>query len=728
MKRIYLTTICLLSALLSVSVSYAVSFDVDTHPRLLINQDAIDHAHKNIEKYEWAQENSEALLEYADSFKIPKSRDFTVRRGIVSWKSLGFASEVASNIFKVGLAWTIDPKAEYLERLKSFVLDVCNPETGYIAVGAATTGVEVHEGGFFFNLAAICDILYSQDDIFTEQEKSNIEATMRAYLEKSKNDMAPNGIMNHQASSNAAAVTVSMFLQDEELFNYFVESEGGMLDHIATGFMPDGWWFESTVNYSYLVADIYFRMAQIFQNNGMDLYHEKFPARAMEPDFHNAKSDFTGMKFAIWGPEKPYRTLHDAALAYYPMMDESGVVVASNDTGLLPPAIFHELAYKEYGDKELAWVISKTERDSWISLFYGVGKLPKVKDPRTKSATQQNIGLTALRSQNKKRVGEDQLQAYVKYGSHGGWHGHFDRTSLQALDKYGHKFFSTEMCWFGYVSAQYKELVQTSAAHNMVIVDEMQQEALPSSQPLFYAGDMMQVSVTQTEARWRPIPLNNIEKFPPWNDFDYATEPILQRRLALVTDDYLLTVDYLSSTEARDYDCLVHPLGFVAASGVEKVGEELPVINSDKSSPYKYFKLCQWYKGVEGDAKFEFNDHGVGLDLHILWPQKSDIFYAHYPSTTSAVTHSLRNDPERRTVGVRVNDKDVVFINIMEPYMKESVIQSAVATSDSSVVVKFKDGSSHTINILNLKGEGDEIEVEMINNLKNGKIKREFTK
>ncbi|MFI3316325.1 MAG: alginate lyase family protein [Rikenellaceae bacterium] len=725
MNRINLKLFCLSLLVLCTGTLMAAQFNVDTYPRLLVNQDAVEHARDNIENHEWAAENSKELIAFADSYKIPKSRDFTVKRGILSWKSLGFLSDVTLNIFKMALAWSITEDDKYIEPIKSLVTDVCNPQTGYIAVGAATTGVEVHEGVFFFYLAATCDILYSREDIFTDEQKRDIEATMRAYAEKSKKDMAPNGIMNHQASSNAAAVTVSMFLQDEELFDYFVESEGGMIDQIATGFMPDGWWFEGTINYCYLVADIYFRMAQIYQNNGMDLYREKFAAREMEKDFHNAKDDFTGMKFAVWGPEKPYRTFRELALAYYPMMDESGIVVASNDTALLPPAVFHELAYKEFGDKELAWVISKTKRDSWVSLFYGVGKLPNVKDPRTKSATLPNIGLTALRSQNKEKVGEEQLQAYVKFGSHGGWHGHFDRASLQALDKYGHKFFGTEMCWFGYISAEYKELVQTSAAHNMVVVDEMQQEAVPSSQPLFYAGKSMQISVTETQARWRPIPLNNIEKFPPWDDFDYATEPILQRRLALVTDDYLLTVDYISSDEQRQYDCLVHPLGFVAVDGAAKVGEVLPVINNEKASPYKYFKECQWYKGADNSVKFEFNDKGVGLDLQLLWPQKSDIFYAHYPSTTNAVTYGLRNDPDRRTVGVRVEGKDAVFINLMEPHQGESVIKSAVATADNSVTVTLKDGTVHTINIANLNGEAKDIKVEMIKKLPNGKSSRE---
>ncbi|MFI3264613.1 MAG: hypothetical protein SNG38_05405 [Rikenellaceae bacterium] len=724
MKKKLLSLLYVCAMLLTTTSLHAVNFSIKSYPRLLVNQEAIDHARENMQKYDWAAANAESLLQKADNYEVPKPKEHTTYKpGNISWKSMGYVPKKVEELFEVGLAWTLFGKEEYLDKIRIFIDDVCDEQSGYIAVGAATTGDEVHEGMFFFYFAALCDILYSQNDILTVEQKDAVDKVMLFYLEKSKDKMAPNGIMNHQASTNAAAVLVSMFMQDEEFFTHFTEAEGGMIDHMATGIMPDGWWFESTVNYSQLVADIYFKMAQVYQNSGMDLYRAKIPAREMDKDFHNAKDDYTGMKFAVWGPQKPYRTLHDMATAYYPLMDENGVTVASNDTNAQGPSVFYELAYKEYGDSELAWVLSKMERDSWISLFYGVGEIPEVKDPRTKSATQPNVGLTALRAQN--REGEEQLQAYVKYGTHGGWHGQLDRVSLQALDIFGHKFFGTEMCWFGYQSAQYKELVQTSASHNMVIVDELQQEAVPSSQPIFYKGKSMQLSLTETVARWRQIPRNNREIFPPWDDFGYSTEPILQRRLAMVTDDYLLMVDYLSADKPHQFDCLLHPVGFQGVEGAEKAGELLPAITTNENSPYKYFPSCQWYKANEESVKFQFNDSGIGLDYHIAWPTESDIFYAEYPSTKSAVQGGLRNNPDRRTVGVRVNAKEAVFITLLEPYKGESVIAKVESTSDDKIRIYMKDGSMQIIQISNLKGEAKDVKVEFNRISNRGKVKTE---
>ena len=69
--------------------------------------------------------------------------------------------------------------------------------------------------------------------------------------------------------------------------------------------------------------------------------------------------------------------------------------------------------------------------------------------------------------------------AALKWGTHGGWHGHFDRISLLALQRYGKDFYGprTDHFWFGYGSDHYKMWGQASASHNMVIVDQLQQLA-----------------------------------------------------------------------------------------------------------------------------------------------------------------------------------------------------------------------------------------------------------
>lgn len=678
------------------------------HPYLLATNHILNDLKEKVESYEWAKNNFDALIAAADNYEVPERKIVLKARNTREWKSLAYSASDSESVFRLALAYKLTGDKEYLDKVIRFVTEACDPEKGYLSVGAATTGVQVHEGNFFMYLAAACDLFY-EDAVFSNVDRANIEATFRYYLKQNKEHMNGLGIMNHQASANAGAIFVALFLQDLAEVNHLTYADGGMVDQISKGTMADGWWFEGTVNYCYLVTHKYATVAQAYENYGWNLYDKRFPVKFKSKDFDNVKDGYTGMKFDIWGPTgKNTRGLEDMFSAFVSMMDENAYVVSSNDSKATAPHRFYELAYRHFKKDELAWVINHTKRDSWEALLYGVPEIPKIDDPRAKSDYVSNVGLVALRSQKKGRSAENQIQAYSKFGTHGGWHGHFDRASLIALDRNGHKYFGTEMTWFGYGHAGYKESVQTSATHNMVIVDELQQEAVPSEQSLFYAGDMMQASIVQTNARWRKIPTFNRELFPPWNDKEFASDfkPVLQKRLTVVTDDYLVIADYMKAPQKHNYDWLIHPIGLKSIEGAKKRGGVLDSLSSKFDSPYKYFKNAQWYRMNKG-VKLHFEDGNANLDVYTLWPKKAAVLISDYPN--GGREQDIRNNPDRRSYGIRINDKEALFLNVIEPYKGVSVIHEIESKSANEVVVYLKDGRKQIISIHHLKYDDTQI-------------------
>jgi hypothetical protein len=687
-----------------------ITVHAKSHPFLLATKELLTEVQEKIKKYDWAKSNFNSMLEELDQFQFPEQQIITKPRPTKVWSSLNYVASDGEEAFKLAIAYKLSGERKYYNKLVAFIQQLSNKERGYLSVGAATTGVMVHEGNFFLHLAAACDIIYED---LQEEDHENIVAIFRHYLKQNREHMNSLGIMNHQASANAGAILVAIYLQDIAEVNHLTYADGGMADQIGKGVMADGWWFESTVNYCYLVTQRYCLVAQAFENYGWDLYHQRFPVKYKSKDFDNCKEGFTGMKFDNWGPTgRSTRGVEDMVDAYVPFMDENAVVVSSNDSRATAPDPYYELAYREYQQDELAWVLSKTERSSWISLMYGLGELPEVKDPRSQSAFAPNVGITALRSQKEGREPEEQINAYFKYGTHGGWHGQFDRTGMLALNRYGHRFFGTEMAWFGYGHAGYKECVQTSATHNMVIVDEMQQEAVPSEQTLFFAGDLMQVSVTETNARWRKIPSFNIEKFPPWDDksFDADFKPVLQRRLSIVTDDYVVLADYVKAPEKHIYDWLLHPVGLKMFTGLQKKGSVLDTVNTDPESPYKYFTKGQWYQMKKG-AFFQFQDEDIQLDVHAIWPQKAAVLIAHYP--VGGKQHEIKNNPNRRTMAVRTEAEQMLYLHVLEPHKGVSMIDKIESKSPDSLSVYLRDGRVQTISIYNLQGDSRAIKVKL---------------
>lgn len=696
------------------------------HPFLLVTDDIIEETKLKIEKYDWAKENYEQMLKSSREYKIPERKVVSKKRNTREWESFNYSPGVSTSVFEMALAWKLSGDTSLRDKVAQFVKDVCDKDEGYINVGAATTGVQVHEGGFFMYLAATCDLLHNEP-VLSEADHENIALTFRYFLKQNREHMNSIGIMNHQASANAGAILAALFMQDLAEVDYLTHAGGGMVDQISKGTMADGWWFESTVNYSYLVTGIYSIVAQAYENYGWDLYHRRFPVKFKSKDFDNIKEGFTGMKFDNWGPTgKNTIGLEEMYSAYVPLMDENAVVVSSNDSKATGPHRFYELAYRKFRKDEIAWVLNHANRESWEALVYGVPEIPEVEDPRSKSDYKPNVGLVALRSQQKNRTAGEQIQAYMKYGTHGGWHGHFDRASLIALDRYGHKYFGTEMAWYGYGQPGYKECVQTSATHNMVVVDELQQEAVPSEQLLFHAGDMMQVSVVQTIARWRKIPTFNISLFPPWDDKEYDPDftPIVQRRLGIVTDDYMVVADFMKSDQEHTYDLFIHPIGLKSIEGATKRGEVLDSVSRQFDSPYKYFTDGQWYKISKG-AKLQFEDDKAKLDVHTLWPRKADVLVANYPRGDRH--QDIRNNPGRRSYAVRTKANEALFLTVLEPYKGLSAIKKIKSSSPTKLTVYLKDGRVQNINISNWQGNGTGIEVSITESKDGNEVRMEKT-
>src|SRR5206468_3230861 len=197
--------------------------------------------------------------------------------------------------------------------------------------------------------------------------------------------------------------------------------------------------------------------------------------------------------------------------------------------------------------------------------------------------------------------------------------------------RYGRSFWNPEAIWWGYEPFMYKFYVQTSVNHNMVVVDQKMQEATPGQRLLMYSGKAMQAAVVQTTARWSNPPYGGMvydyvpvktfaekcwregrsvpipENLPTYGTLTDFTEPILQRRAMVVTDDYVLLVDYVKSAKPHTFENLLQIKGFLGLDGREKKSLRRGAQwNSDPVSSAQFVTDCDWYS-AKGPvlAKFE---------------------------------------------------------------------------------------------------------------------------
>jgi hypothetical protein len=223
----------------------------------------------------------------------------------------------------------------------------------------------------------------------------------------------------------------------------------------------------------------------------------------------------------------------------------------------------------------------------------------------------------------------------------------------------------------------FKMWVQTSDAHNMTVVDHRMQKPADNRRILFHAGDLMQVSATEIETvwidppyggqtpyalkmpeekswqecRWLPTP----ENLRPQGDTGTPSEPVLQRRLIITTDDYVVMADYLKGSEPHDFDNLFNCKGLVELSASKKqLVKHTAQCDPNPYSSAQFITDCNWYE-MEGTAKaafvldgakgemggrHSFSEPGaMNLDYYSLWPKQAGIMVGNYAESLEVARH-----------------------------------------------------------------------------------------
>lgn len=618
------------------------------HPCLLVTADLLGDIAEKCRRHPWADENLRSMERWARRWQPPELGRFRIERKGFTWYGLT-PRQTIEELWQAALVCRLTGSRELRDKVLTYLRRIADPGSGYPTTRWATDSTAyVHEGEFFTFYPAVYDLMYED---LSRDDHAAIAATLRLYL-RTCEAWHDGGTGNWSVTANTGAILSSLALGDVAMLDRFINTGSGFVDQLSKGVMGDGWWLEGASNYGYLVARYFGYAAEACHNAGVDLYHLRVPSRPGHLSHDDWANGWMGMNFDGWGPpggpDRGLKDLHDGPI---PLMDQHGCVVANSDSHKLAPGDLYELAYYRYRDPAYAWILARTDRMAWQSLVWGVPELPDAADPRAGSAHADNVGITALRSQAAGRGAGEQIQAYVKWGIHGGWHGHFDRTALLALSRYGTECFSPLASWFGYESPLYKAWVQPSISHNMVVVDGLQQEPVPSEQLLFHAGQALQACVVETRARWaqkKPWDVRNPGDLDPHNlgkMIDYGeAAPVTQRRLAAVTDDYVVIADCLQAPGAHTYDWLMHPVGFLGAraEALRSVRHSDRLLD-DPAGSYCHITDCDWFE-ARSPLAHEFQDGSTRLTVHSVWPTSLSGALGTFPFPVADVSWRIDGD------------------------------------------------------------------------------------
>jgi len=266
---------------------------------------------------------------------------------------------------------------------------------------------------------------------------------------------------NIECWHNTAIGAAGLCLSDRNLIRIAIDEDFGFRHQLAEGVRDDGLWWEGSTSYHFYALTALMTMAQMWEGAEHD---------------------------ALWRSERLKR-MFSAPVDL--VMGSDLRLPATNDcwffTSLLgdvchgvPMGVsFYEVALGWYGDPSFAWVLKHSysrrqhARTSLEALLYGV-ELPSdsmlARDPAPRVFASS--GLALLRSDEPL---QSQTSVLLKYGPHGGSHGHPDKLSISI--NAGGVPLSPDLGTPGYGIDLNQTWYRQTISHNTVIVDGRSQPA-----------------------------------------------------------------------------------------------------------------------------------------------------------------------------------------------------------------------------------------------------------
>ena len=351
------------------------------------------------------------------------------------------------------------------------------------------------------------------------------------------------GIHNFACWHNAAIGTLGVVTGQDDLVAFAIEGPYGFHTQMREGVLADGLWFEGSFSYHFYTVAALLALVKATAN---------LPAW----DLRQA--------------ETLASLLRAPMLCAYP----DGTLPATNDCwyfsslldecchGVPKAPAFYEVGYAWFHDMRFGQVLARAyqhgPRDSLDALLFGVETLPTAEGPALGSVHMPASGYAILRSNTSSQgKGQDhrprdraseQQYLLLKYGPHGGGHGHPDKLGLTVF-AHGCRL-SPDLGTPGYGIDLFESWYRQSVSHNTVLLDGRSQPPATGTSNAFRAYGPFQVA--DASVGW-----GNSAGLGPYSH-------VSMRRAVLACTDYFLDIFLVDSLAEQRIDWIYRNAGELA--------------------------------------------------------------------------------------------------------------------------------------------------------------------
>jgi len=336
-------------------------------------------------------------------------------------------------------------------------------------------------------------------------------------------------IHNYENWLNAALATLGTALGDEALVRTVIDDTYGLTDQLARGVLDDGHWYEGASSYHYYTLGAVLYLAQAREGLSGDPVGNPTMRRMFEAPLRIAYPD-------------DYVPAINDCWYHSRVTDEVGHGIP-NGPG------FYEIAAGTYGAPEFEAVLTRAYRSKPRSnveaLLYGPDTVSDAETPPLVESNEAASGFAVLRPQLPSGSPGELL---LKYGPHGGGHGHADKLALSIYG--GGRRWGADLGTPGYGIAINDSWYRHTLSHSTVLLEG---EAQPPA--------------TGEALRFRPVGGNDFgiaDAQVHWEQGPYAAA--YARRVVLAREGYFIVLTRVEAPVARRAHVVFHHEGSIAES------------------------------------------------------------------------------------------------------------------------------------------------------------------
>ncbi|MBS1825354.1 MAG: heparinase II/III family protein [Acidobacteria bacterium] len=298
--------------------------------------------------------------------------------------------------------------------------------------GARASAQTLDESVWLIPLAWAYDSL-AGTEVMNDTDRARIErGLLRAAVEVIQRNDA--GISNWQSWHNAAIGAVGFALKDRGLVQEAIDGKSGFRFQMGNSVIGEGFWYEGAWSYHFYALDPIVQLAEMAARSDYNLWEDA-----------NLRGLFSA----------PLRlAFADGSL---PAFNDS------NSVSLFSSARLYESAFARLGDPLYAAVARRGSRGR-EALFFGVPELPAADLADLRSEVFGDAGFAVLRGPKSDHV------VTMKFGPHGGGHGHYDKLGLVSFAQGG--VLAVDPGTQSYAAPTHNTWDKVTVAHNTIVVDE----------------------------------------------------------------------------------------------------------------------------------------------------------------------------------------------------------------------------------------------------------------